>query len=280
MRPPLLAAIILAASFLLVAPSGVGAQVPGQEHSDNLREWAQRAAQHFGDFYAQAVVWRDATIERAQSMQRHTESLIAQRRKYERMAVGEGGRLGEHVPDWKDRTSLCAIEWEGEDVCTSVRHLTLKYETMAMEWIDDKFSPLYTVADSVHFEIERFMGGYFERGEEWASEALEEGAFASLFQKRPMVEERAHTYNEMELIASHLNHLVDSLYAAEAEGEEMSSGRALQLQAYLSVIEAEAEIETIRTQLRYLDLTSVSASDRVRQIRRQKSASIRGMTGW
>lgn len=276
---------LLVAAFVLV-PGMLTAQAPTKQPSDYVRDWGARLAANAADLYAQAREYRDRLIARADEANRQTRALLDRRRRYEREAVGEIGRLGDPVPDWRERASVCEIDVDGEDVCTQVRHLAERFEEPAREWIDTTYASLLDISEDVddvavevQDQVEEYMAGYMSRGAEWVLSEVGGSTFEDLSLFHDAAYERSTTYTEQEAMAKHLNELIDESYAHELENEDLSSGRARQIHAHVAIVEAEAMAEGLLADIEGIQAAAVATSHDVRGVRAGRNAVLHSLRG-
>lgn len=275
-RPGLAPLLALAAMLVLIA-APLSAQAPAMDR-ETQKSWGKNVITRFAEYYTMAKGYRDSMYDKALEMRQQTRRVIARRQKYESMAVGQLGVLGEEVPDWKEMVNLCAIEVSGGDLCAEGRTLAMRYESKLRNYFDEYTSDIFRVREDIERTIGEFVGGQFRQGEEAVAARFDGSAFQRLALGREGERRQAGMAAELEGLSMTLNSVLDSLYAEDLEGQEISSGRARQIAAYLAVMEAEAEIEIFRQRNLSLDVAAHSAAGELHGMRTgisSRAASLR-----
>lgn len=253
----------------LFAP--VSAQVPTVD-KEAERSWAQQTLERFAEYYAVAVEWRTGMVERTNAMRRYGRSLVNRRQRYERMAVGELGTIGQGIPDWRDYATLCAVDVNGQDVCSANRELQRQFEGVVYSNYYGLERSTFARVDSLESDLDTFIGGQYPGLAE--TDNLGTNARVQLA-SRPLLRQQMERSLALENSARILNQLMDETMEAEVNGKQLSSGRAKQIAAHLSLLELEMDIEAARAVIENLHLRTVDAADEVRTIRARSALPTR-----
>lgn len=251
--------LLLVLALLFALPSGAA----GQFMSDNrsLQDHAVELAGRLGEWYMTATKYRDAMLEKAEATMDQAREAVRLRESAEQMAVGELGRLGEGVPDWRDYANVCAVDIGGQDVCTARDDLMQQYEG-AIDSVFRHYEGLvFEHMDSVEAEINDFVGGRFAAGREAGEQWLVSVGLPHMVQATQANEALMGGSVAISELAGNLTTYLDTLAAVELDGREISSGRAQQLLAELALTRATVEVEIAQQGVTTLDQAALSAAD-------------------
>jgi len=253
----------------LLSPGSLAAQVPVEDPTTN-RWWGMYLIERLGHAYILARNLRDESLNLAKQTIRQTRRVTSLRRKYEDRAVGELGRLGDFVPDWRDYANYCAVDVNGYTVCNINRKLMMRYERVLYNYFYAYRSELFREINKTQRQVEDLLGRTFGLGTDVGLVRLKGTPEEAYGQRSRFLIVQAEQSAALEQAARDLNLVLDSLTLREIQGQNISSGRAKQLTAFLAYIEALVDTEVVRAQLRLLDTKTIAAADKVRQIRRDE----------
>jgi hypothetical protein len=263
----------------LALPLSAGAQGIPTVDEKMIGAGAVNLTQRIADWYLQARTMRETMLERGRTAVQRTERLVSTRQRYERQAVGELGKLGEFVPDWREMGNFCAVAQEGHSVCTVNSSMLRRFER-AIGRVESEFREhVFTARDQVDRSLESFIGAQFSRGITAVLSETEGTPDESRAQSYRFMKAQAERADDLDTIAAEINDLVDRYMAEQIDDAEMSSGRAKQITTYLTYAEARVELEITRSVLGALELNSASAADQVLDDRRAAWARVR-VSGW
>lgn len=262
-RPRLVLAAALCLALLI--PAHASAQVPVQDTGNTLLFRIEQMAERFAEWYMTGVQWRDATVGKAREMQRRTRQVTRIRHRYESMAAGELGRLGNAVPDWREYANHCDIEVGGISACTVDRHLARQFEDVLEHTFYRYRGDVFDVVGAASEEIDLIVGSTVSSLSSRIDGIAREGGRApTAMRSRAFVEAQAEGATALENSSRYLTELVDSVMLYEVEGREISSGRAQQLSAHLAWAEASVDLALARSRMESLDRGVVDTAETIR----------------
>jgi hypothetical protein len=259
---------LLLAVFLTALPMG-SAHATGVPTMDirNMVMSMGHAVQKGADWYMQARDARNAGMLKARTMIARTRQAVSLRERYERQAVGNLGKLGGWVPDWREYGNFCAVEAGGYSVCNFNNIIMRRFEREVGNLQFRFEGAVFDRRMSVDETIRDFIGGQFAAGAS-ALDSLNGGRRESNAQSYRFMVSQAQRADALDEVAEEINRMLDEMSEEEIEGQAISSGRAKQITALLTFAEAMAEVELTRSRLGALELNAVAAADQVLEERR------------
>jgi hypothetical protein len=246
--------------------------LPSRAHAIPVMDWRTSMA-HLQNFLGQLSLYygamrnyRDLALDKAAVLDGQARELIAKRRKYERELHGELGGLGRGIPDWRDHANVCRHgSYRGYNVCTIDQRAYREINRQVARAFRRANDLMYTGADNMHDQVREVLGRN-------TSAVLDQ---ARSLGERPInqltrhLEAQGEASFHLEQMAEDIHGLVEAIVSQEDLGEMVSSGRATQLSAHISVVEAQAQLEIVRQRASYLRASAVDGMDRVGAVRVQ-----------
>lgn len=257
--------LLLFVTCLLTARPVV-AQVPTEDATTN-KWWGLYFVQRVLHTYTAVRDMRDESLRLARQMIQQTRRVTRLRQKYEDRAVGEAGRLGDHVPDWRDYANYCDVSIKGVSACNIERTLRIRYENILHNHFYVYRSELFRDIREASRQLDVFLGRKFTQGIEAAFAAYGSAPEAVYLERAPLLVAQAEQSASLEEAARHLNIVLDSVALAEISNQSLSSGRAREISAHLAYVEAIVELEVARAKLQLLDTKIIAAADQLRRTR-------------
>lgn len=256
----------------------IGLGLPRPAHALPIHDWKTIGAQvlnvlaQVGDGYVAMKKWRDEMLDKAKWADQQAQALLDQRRDIERMAEGELAGIGKGIPDWREYANVCEYDLNGVTVCnvdqrgqaTIQQVVRLASDTLQQVW--------FNAADSIQMEIDILVG-------ETTSPFIQRLTAAGehpLNQLERMHAQQATSGANLDSLSTRLDSLVDTIRTEEDLDNMVSSGRANQLAAHISITEALADTEITRQQVQQLKVRTIDVLDRMYMLRRDASVVTTG----
>lgn len=260
----LMGGIVLGASMVHVAAAD--AQVPTIDTVYDVSA-GTRLLERVAEWYATAVHWRKALLDKANAMLDQTRELVRTRELYERLAVGELGTLGGAVPDWRRFANACAVGATGATHCAPMQLLSARFEGVLPNTYYQYHSALFGQVSDGDSSLTAVIRGPPTRDSSWAS-AYRGSTAEYVTQRLDFLDTLGKAGAASSEAGRALNGIIDSTVVASIQGRPVSSGRAQQLTAALDHAEGETEIDLARTRVQALEAATVTAADHVQEHRR------------
>jgi hypothetical protein len=243
--------------------------------------------ERFGDWYMQAREWRVESMKRAQTMIDRTRVATSTREKFESMAQGELGRLGQAIPDWREYSNHCSISKDGTSICDAGEVLQGKYEAVIVNNFVAYRDSVFSRWDQVEDSLNVLIGGQVGRGSDHMDRmfrtAVGDQRKTTLQYRRtlhqPYIIAQARTGNALEQSAENLQAQIDSILAMEAQGE-ISSGRAAQLNASLAYLEALINLKIATARIETMQMRALQVMQDIDHTRSGTQAVHQGAARW
>lgn len=228
--------------------------------------WGVWLAQRLAHVYGTAAEWRDVAMGKARGMIRQARRMADLRYQYQSMGVGELGRLGDRVPDWRD--AACDITVRGMDACDVENYILDHYENVLWNHYYPYKSEAMRAIRDVERDVGDLLGRGFGEGLEMAQQYYDGSPERGVARSSGMIVTAGQSTPILEQAARDLELVLDSVTMKEIRGHNLSSGRAKQLAFYLAYVESAVEAEVTRAELDLLDVKVISAADAIREMRR------------
>lgn len=247
-------ALVVAGLGVAMTAQSAQAQAPAKDE-EYRAEQQKNLILRLGEWYAKVKEWRETALEVADSTISQTEQLKKLRENYEERAIGELGKLGEEIPDWRNYLNTCAVV--GEDstgvggaiskICGDGKSTDLvsRYEEVLIDQVEKFEEEVFDVADSVDAQTDQLVR---EQAGELAETVIGEQGKAQL---EPEIKAEAKHATKLDQVAaevdSMLKMLVEKEVGTDSTGKkEISSGRANQMDAWIAWGEAQVALAELR----------------------------------
>lgn len=258
--------LLLAILLLLGAPQGAGAQLPSRD-PQSMKHHATGLIAKLGEYYAQAVVWRDKMIAKTDVMMEQTRTMVNLRQQYARQAQGEMSKVGKKVADYvtpdsmPNLASYCAIGKEGTSKCGPVQYLADEFDHL----MDSTITPMKK--NVIHYSnvekvIDSIAGTRFRRPTtppgapadpakdarhsafygDTTGMTISLGDFSTSYMEAVSLARSAALLDSM---ATQTRKAVDSLQSKDLDDQELSSGRATQIKAIANLRATQDMLEDV-----------------------------------
>lgn len=273
-----LCSLFLSISLVFFGALGVGVLTPKEAYAQGIPTtdpkndpwWGNQLAQRLIEAYKLAREWRDVALDKARALYQQTLKLSAIRRQLESRAIGELGRLGEYVPDWRDYANYCAIDVRGITICNLDSYIFRKFEDVLhniyFRWQGDLLARI----SNLQHDVDQLFGAAYYRFLGRHIDEFRGTSDESAIHVRSAVTASAHQSIALERAAEHLNIVLDSIMVAEIQDKEISSTRAQQLAAHLAYIEAIVELEIARASADILATQALANAEKIKDARRRR----------
>lgn len=260
-----------------LAPSVALAQgIPTNDTQGNIW-WGAQLAQRILEAYKFAREWRDVALAKAQAMFEHTRKLTALRRKLENRAIGELGRLGEHIPDWREYANYCTIDVRGVTLCNVDSYINRKFEDVLHNTYYSWQSGLFGYFQDIRYQVHQILGAAYDTLADLGLTLLFGQPDTSVIYLSSSLGYTAEQSFALERAAEHLNIVLDSIMLEEVQGKEISSSRAQQLTAHLAYVEAVVELELLRSSISVFQTQVLNNAEKIKVARRRSYVKANSM---
>lgn len=254
----LIRTLCLLAFCILWFPSRAEA-IPIRDIKTTLARFAQMLSQ-FTDAYFVMAQYRDAALDKAKQLMDNARQIVELRRKYEQLAVGELAAIGKGIPDWREYSNICNYSANGVSVCNIDRFIGAEITRVMNRTFSTIERFTFSSLNDLDREIRQYLGGA-------TSDVLDQ--IRSRAPDNPLgqwidrVGARVRAGEALEGIAHLLSILVDTTMTREHLDRMVSSGRANQLVAHLSLAEAEADIAIAHSRVAQLRSSAFDVLERL-----------------
>lgn len=256
------------ATVMCVCTSAAAAQVPIEDDHESSANGVNML-ERMGEWYANAVQWRDALVDKAHAMIDQTREISQIRTQWENRAVGELGQLGGAIPDWRDFANFCAVSVGGVTACSANTWLTDRYESVIASTVYTYAAPLFRTVTEVDSTVATVVAQSYG-GSDALLRSFRNTVNESMTESYPFIDTLAKTGTNLATVSVSLNAILDSTMDTAVTGQSLSSGRARQFTAALTHAEASTEVELAQSEVKALELATIQAADHVGEYRRAK----------
>lgn len=279
---------------LAMTPEILGAQViPVQDKS----AWVDRTIVLLGrgaDWFLTANQWLAETRKKTDVMIEKAELARRTARRYEDKALGELATLGGRVQTYSSRedlrvegsdefgmSALCSISSQAAEACTAGLKLKTRYEKAMSKLVNQAHyadsTLLSRTREGVEDGVYKLLGPSLQMRADSlrATPGLVGGIEATALAPLDLARAQGEQALTLEDISKKIAATVDVATAEAAKGP-LSSGRARQLDALLTISDVKAEIELARGKTGELETYSLLMANQVRDSRRTIMAQLNG----
>lgn len=271
-RPLLLAGVALS----LMAGSAT-AQMPSDDPKAQ-QSWFANSGLRLVEWYTTVKHWRKTALDAAETKITETKQVVRMREKYERMAIGELGKIGGEIPDWRDYANFCTMDDVGETVCqdqSPIEGFVGKYEDILQEEIDKFESEVFAQLNTVETEAKALIGDIAgDLGEDITNDWEDIGS-GEAEQAGPQIQETAEMSTHIDSVAATVDSVIQSMLAKEVNDstgrKKISSGRAQQLSAWIAWAEANIVLAELRSSTERARRKALEVADRQKEYLRDET---------
>lgn len=273
----ILRSLMIAGAALLIGVGPALGQMPSEDQ-EGRRSWFVNAGLRLVEWYTTVEHWRETALNAADTKIQETKQVIRLREKYERMAIGELGQLGEEVPDWRDYLNACAVDDVGETICQDgrpIENFVSKYEDIIKEEVEKFQSEIFDEVENVEQDLKKFVGGMAGDISEDVTYEWEEIGQGEARESGKQIKETAKMATHLDSVAAEVDSVIQSLVAGEVSDstgkKRISSGRAQQLSAWIGWAEANIALAQLRSSVERARRRAIRTADNQREHLQQES---------